>query len=518
MKQSRIRPWITQVTLLVTLAFGSPAWTVTFNPTRSDDPVPNGCSPGDCSLREAIIAANGTPGGDLIQLADVTYTLELTGNDTDETGDLDIESDLMIRGPATIDAQGLGRIFDINEASNVDFVQLVLQNANTSLATNGALNGGAVEIDEGRLTVLSSEFRNNRAQSAGGGIYTSGEAILIVENTLFLGNAASTGAGIFSDGDVTVHNSRFVENQAELRGAALYVSGTQSDVALERISLIDNESGGSGGGAILFVGRELQIDNLLATGNRLPVGNGGVIAVTGTAHAKSLRITNAVFADNRARDGGALYLADDEDPVDMAHIAFIDNQAEGQGGALYITGGLIDIANSTFSGNSAGTDGGAIHLFGMEVLLRHVTITGGSANRGSALSIGGSSAISSASIANSIIDGDCRLQNSGTFFSLGGNVESPGSSCALNRASDQSGVSPASLGLRPRQTTAGATPSHPLERTSAARGAGVPVTCEALPLDQLFRSRLSPCSAGAVSGGFVLADGFDLASALGAQP
>jgi CSLREA domain-containing protein len=34
----------------------------TYKPTRFDDPRPNGCKKTDCSLREAVIAANAHPG------------------------------------------------------------------------------------------------------------------------------------------------------------------------------------------------------------------------------------------------------------------------------------------------------------------------------------------------------------------------------------------------------------------------------------------------------------------------
>ena len=43
--------------------------------TRVDDPLPNGCLPADCSLREAVIAANTNAGPDTITLPAVTFTL-----------------------------------------------------------------------------------------------------------------------------------------------------------------------------------------------------------------------------------------------------------------------------------------------------------------------------------------------------------------------------------------------------------------------------------------------------------
>lgn len=503
--------------MVTTFAFSPAVSAANFNVTRMDDPVPNGCATNNCSLREAVLAANQAAGPDTISLTPGTYLVSLNGFDTDETGDLDIQSDLTIRGPATIDGQGQGRIFSIEDDSEVVFIELVLQNANTSLASNSALNGGAVEINGGRLTIRSGVFRENMAQTHGAAIYTTGGAALVVENSVFFNNQSANGAGIFANGDVTVRNSLFEDNVGGLRAAALYLAGTQSDVVLEHISLIDNEGADSAGGAVLFLGRDLLVHDLLAIGNKSLDGNGGVLATTGTAHNKNLRISHAIFADNSADNGGALYFADDDDPVEIVHSAFVNNSALRQAGAIYITGGPIDIANVTLSGNSAGTDGGGIHLFGGDMTLRHVTFTGGTANRGSEISLGGSSAISSASLTNTIISGNCNLSDADSLVSKGGNIESMGNSCSFNHPSDKVSVSASGLGLKPLQRSTGATPSHPLNRVSAARAAGVPAICQALPVDQLFRPRPPVCSAGAVSWGILFADGLESGYSLGSD-
>jgi CSLREA domain-containing protein len=49
-----------------TLPPAQTAFGATFTVTRTDDPAPNGCAVGDCSLREAIIDANITVAHDTI--------------------------------------------------------------------------------------------------------------------------------------------------------------------------------------------------------------------------------------------------------------------------------------------------------------------------------------------------------------------------------------------------------------------------------------------------------------------
>lgn len=87
------------IVALAILLLASRAGAVDFNVTRQDDPLPDGCAVGDCSLREAVIDANAD-GADRILLPDGTYTLSLAGagEDLAATGDLDlIANDIEIR-------------------------------------------------------------------------------------------------------------------------------------------------------------------------------------------------------------------------------------------------------------------------------------------------------------------------------------------------------------------------------------------------------------------------------------
>ena len=54
--------------------------------TRYDDPVPNGCSAGDCSLREAVVAANADVDFDRILLSAGRYELTQPGSDENAAG------------------------------------------------------------------------------------------------------------------------------------------------------------------------------------------------------------------------------------------------------------------------------------------------------------------------------------------------------------------------------------------------------------------------------------------------
>ena len=115
--------------LVFAIVLTSAAQATTFNVTRMDDPGPDGCVVNDCSLREAVIAADQTVVKDIIVLPAGIYLIDLAGSDLSElVGDLDISSDMEFVGASsTIDGQELSRIMDIRADASVILRDLTLQ-------------------------------------------------------------------------------------------------------------------------------------------------------------------------------------------------------------------------------------------------------------------------------------------------------------------------------------------------------------------------------------------------------
>src|SRR5439155_2998816 len=110
------------VLLALELLFGLgvvlPAAAATFTVTKTADTNDGNCDT-DCSLREAIIAANASPGMDTIIIPPGTYLLSIPGMEEDAaaTGDLDITDGLILTGAGAastiIDGGGVDRVFHV---------------------------------------------------------------------------------------------------------------------------------------------------------------------------------------------------------------------------------------------------------------------------------------------------------------------------------------------------------------------------------------------------------------------
>src|SRR6266496_2154490 len=102
------RPFIVLNVLAMFLAFAAsmvapgPALAAGFTVTKTTDTNDGTCD-ADCSLREAIRAANLAPGADTINVPAGTYQLTIanaggTNEDNNATGDLDVLGSLTIQG------------------------------------------------------------------------------------------------------------------------------------------------------------------------------------------------------------------------------------------------------------------------------------------------------------------------------------------------------------------------------------------------------------------------------------
>lgn len=172
--------------------------TATFTVTKTADTNDGACN-ADCSLREAITAANADAGADTINIPAGAYTLTLANSgdvgtnnndDNNATGDLDINGDLTLVGTAgqattfiqggTSNANGIDKVFASNpfctSVVNTSFTGLTVRygrNTQPNGSADFSFTGGGLDWcnpgANGTLTVTNSTFDNNSATTGPGG-------------------------------------------------------------------------------------------------------------------------------------------------------------------------------------------------------------------------------------------------------------------------------------------------------------------------------------------------------------
>ncbi|HEX9669118.1 MAG TPA: CSLREA domain-containing protein, partial [Thermoanaerobaculia bacterium] len=232
--------------------------------TKPADTLDGVCD-SDCSLRDAVVAANARRGRDVIVLPPGVYRLSRAGSGEDHaaTGDLDVRYPLTVIGAGAdktaIDGGGLDRVFDALGAS---------------------------------LELLGLAVQGGRVEGWGAGIRSTGE--LGVYQTLVRGNAAlgksGEGGGLWIQGDLVMHESTVAENLAE----------------------------GFGGGGILTLGEEVLLNNSTISGNRAPgsspAGSFGGFGGGLFAASRDVIVSNTTITGNVAVLGGGYCVFEEDGP------------------------------------------------------------------------------------------------------------------------------------------------------------------------------------------------------------
>ena len=349
-----------------------PAQTLTVTKTADTN---DGVCNSDCSLREAVAAANANVEASQINfdasLFSVPQTITLA------SGELVIADNhrLAINGTGanllTISGNNQSRVFRINRDA------VVLLSGLTVSGGNGA--GG---FDSGN----------------GGGIYVSpngSNTTLTLNNVTVRNNRGLAGAGIcvFGLATVNINNSTFAEN------TATYNYG--------------------GGGIYLYLG-SLNITNSIIKNNTAtfkPSGGGGGIAI-GTSSA-AFTITNSVITENSADSAGGIS-AGGTGVISGSTIS--NNRANGAAGGLH-SSGILSLIDSTVSGNtvvdSNGT-GGGIFNFG-RLSVSNSTVSGNSAAIGGGILTYGGLNASGLNISNNTSS----KSGAGIYSSAGGTTTLP---------------------------------------------------------------------------------------------
>lgn len=271
---------------------------------------------GDCSLREALVAANtNSPvdacpaglGADEILLPVGNFRLTLRGDDDDaNAGDLDILEAVTIHGAGKdqtiLDAQNLqDRIFHILASGDVDISRLTIQNGMET--GGGLLGGGGILNESGNLTLQEVTLRDNQTNKVGGGLDNAANATLI--NVYIAGNHAAAGGGIFNGGSLFIQSSTLSGNSANDTGGGL---DNALNATLENVTVSANTTPitttASGGG--IFTDGPLFLLNSTIAGNSIGINNQDVVRVKNTMVVNSLSGENCAGTGSFITEGNNL--------------------------------------------------------------------------------------------------------------------------------------------------------------------------------------------------------------------
>jgi CSLREA domain-containing protein len=282
--------WVVIAFLVFVLPLSAKA--AIFNVTRTDDPAPGACD-SDCSLREAILASNGSSENDnVINLqAGQTYLLQIAPDGTDNDGldgDLDIlNKNVTINGNgSTVDATAINdRVFHVLSVS-ATINDLTITGGKTTVG--GDFGGGLAFAGAGPevLTLNNCSILGNTSQMApGGGIFVS-FTTMVVNNSTFAGNRAEGGSaagGIFvSSGTLKINNSTFSDNHSDSGGA---VTLLDSAGTFRNVTVTLNQADTKGGGLELRTSggsSSLDIKNSILSGNTATSGDDDCTRLAGT--------------------------------------------------------------------------------------------------------------------------------------------------------------------------------------------------------------------------------------------
>lgn len=385
---------------------------------------------GVCTLREAILSSNGgvltncgpaSADEDEIEFA-VSGTITLDSDLPAINGILTIGGSNVI----TISGNDLYRIFTVNGGKTLTLKDITLTLAHSDTE-------GAAIRSFGSLYITNTKFVDNQANAGGGAIYSF--SIADISGSEFNLNTSATGGAIMNPGIMALNSVKFQENNADVQssGGAIWSSGPLTISASE---FRKNKAGK--GGAIharrdaesttLSIGSSLFEENLGVAD--YPDGNGGALLLDDLAAT----ISTSTFSKNGAQSGGAIHITSLAD-LTLNTSTLRDNSQTTNGAGIYNTG-KATVNQVTFSGNNA-SHGGAIDNWGL-LFLTNVTLSGNQADYGGGLkNEGGTARLSNVTLfGNSAYSGGGILNtNPSTSLNLTNVIvaNSPtGGNCALS--------------------------------------------------------------------------------------
>ena len=327
------------------LVWASAATAATFTVTKTEDTADGKCD-ADCSLREAIIAANATPAADQIVVPAGTYQLTIKGpgEDAAATGDLDLTEPVEVLGAGArstiVRGDGTDRVFDVRAEGAVTIAGMTIEGG------RGVEQGAGVDTSSSTttFTLRDAAVLDNRTSDPatvtsrqGAGLFLDAEHSA-VERVLVSGNVAASipgdsdapqGAGIFINEVASLTNDTITGNTIEQGGGAFGAQGggvfVNETTTMTNVTLSNNAMN-SGEGAGVFYNETTTMSHAIVAGNTVKgspsqcVTNSPVTSLDGNLSTEPLGCSFTQPGDVNA-DPLLLPLANNGGPTDTEALA-----------------------------------------------------------------------------------------------------------------------------------------------------------------------------------------------------
>ena len=262
----------------------------------------------------------------------------------------------------------------------------------SKFTNNKAQYGGAAYFNKGFVTITDSVFENNVATAEGGAVDFSHasvkDLVVSINNSSFVGNKAPVAGAIFTNVDSKITNSNFINNSAAKIGGAIC---NVNDLTVENSKFVNNTPQAIHNSKELHLGIEtftdlqnaiglvdgiLTLDSDIAMTDDESAGfvNGVIInkdiVIDGKGHTISaedlgrifsigegftVTLTNATLINGKAVEGGAIY---NDGSLTLSDVKLSDNAADSYGGAVFNNGELV-VSDSVFDSNDIVNRGSA---------------------------------------------------------------------------------------------------------------------------------------------------------------
>ena len=244
---------------------------------------------------------------------------------------------------------------------------------NKDLTING--NNHVIDADglarifniDGHNVVLNNiTFANGNADN-GGAILTSIQTTLSIDSCRFENNSAKNGGAIYlkSYNPINIDASVFNNNIASEKGGAIYYGDYESNTFSNITGTFTNNRASNGGAIYLIDVKKYHVKGNFTKNS---AGNNGGAVCADASVTLSILSVDGVFDSNTAAFGGAVYAYN---PSGNFTGIYKNNRASNDGGAIYITHSISSVErdksiSAEFYDNAANGQGSAVCTMNLE--------------------------------------------------------------------------------------------------------------------------------------------------------